>query len=201
MLKKLVTWSLVVAIIIGVFSLSYFFAIDKIGNKKALGNKENSSNVIEIQQDNPVEVEGVVSDDIISPEAMVKFIDNENKGNEILASISVKKLNVNTATELEKMYAKGRFKVEKVSKEEITLVKQKVDYEKNKYYIGLNQGNIAIYKTDQFGKRTEEDLGKTITIQRLINKAGDMELVNQILNDNAFYNSMDEVENRLEECI
>jgi len=198
MLKKLVTWSLVIAIIIGVFSLSYFFAIDQFGNKKALGNKENSSNVVEIQQDNPVEVEGVVSDDIISPEATVKFIDKENG---TLALISVKKLNVNTATELEKMFVKGKFKVEKVSKDEIILVKQKIDYEKNKYYIGLNQQNIVIYKTDEFGKRTEENLGKNISIKKLINKVGDMELVNQILNDSAIYNTMDEVEKRLEECI
>jgi len=198
MSKKIVTWSLIFAIIIGVFSLSYYFAINKYRSNKVLTEKDNDTN-IKTQDDNLGQSSSAVSNDIISPEAIVKFVVRENDKEETLATIELKKLNVSTRTQLEKLYSKGEYKIEKCTKDEIVLLKQNVSYLKNKYYIGIDQGDIAIFKTDDLGRRSKEEFAETKSIQSLIKKSGEIGFVNDILNDNVFYDTRNEVESRLED--
>ena len=198
MSKKIVTWSLIFAMIIGVFSLSYYFAINKYRDSKILSEKDNET-VAKNKKDNIGQSSTAASNDVISPDAVVKFVVMEDEKEEILASIEVKKLKVSTKTQLEKLYSKGGYKIDKCSKEEIVLLKENVSYIKNKYYIGIAQGDIAIFKTDDLGKRSKEEFSETKSIQSLIKKSDEISFVNDILNDNLVYDTIDQVESRLED--
>ena len=198
MTKKIVTFTLILAIIIGVFSISYYIAIDKYRAKKILTNKDNHT-AIEKQIDNLGQSSTAVSSDVISPAAKVKFVTKENGEEKTLATIEIRKINVSTKNQLEQLYSKGSYKIDKCSEDEIVLLKQEVSYLKNKYYIGIDDGDIAIFKTDDLGRRTKEEFDETKSIQSLVNKSGEISFVNDILNDNAFYDSRDKVEERLED--
>ncbi|QXE18475.1 hypothetical protein [Clostridium sp. 001] len=109
------------------------------------------------------------------------------------------KLAGKTKNEVENIYKTAGYKVNKFSAKEVVLVKEVDKYEPNKYVLGIKNGLIAIYKTDNQGNMFIENEKRDVTdIKTSKLKEEDIRLLTK--GDKYFEcNTRDEAESRLED--
>lgn len=109
------------------------------------------------------------------------------------------KLAGKTKSEVENIYKSAGYKVNKFSIKEVELVKEVDKYAPNKYVLGIKNGLIAIYKTDNQGNMFIENEKRDITdIKTNKLKQEDIKLLTK--GDKYFEcNTRDEAESRLED--
>ena len=109
------------------------------------------------------------------------------------------KLAGKTKNEVENIYKTAGYKVNKFGAKEVVLVKEVDKYEPNKYVLGIKNGLIAIYKTDNQGNMFIENEKRDVTdIKTSKLKEEDIRLLTK--GDKYFEcNTRDEAESRLED--
>jgi hypothetical protein len=109
------------------------------------------------------------------------------------------KLAGKTKNEVENIYKTAGYKVNKFGAKEVVLVKEVDKYEPNKYVLGIKNGLIAIYKTDNQGNMFIENEKRDVTdIKTSKLKEEDIRLLTK--GDKYFEcNTREEAESRLED--
>ncbi|AGY75507.1 hypothetical protein [Clostridium autoethanogenum] len=109
------------------------------------------------------------------------------------------KLAGKSKNEVENIYKTAGYKVNKFGTKEVVLVKEVDKYEPNKYVLGIKNGLIAIYKTDNQGNMFIENEKRDVTdIKTSKLKEEDIRLLTK--GDKYFEcNTRDEAESRLED--
>ncbi|ADK16429.1 MULTISPECIES: hypothetical protein [Clostridium] len=109
------------------------------------------------------------------------------------------KLAGKSKNEVENIYKTAGYKVNKFGAKEVVLVKEVDKYEPNKYVLGIKNGLIAIYKTDNQGNMFIENEKRDVTdIKTSKLKEEDIRLLTK--GDKYFEcNTRDEAESRLED--
>ncbi|AZV58148.1 hypothetical protein [Clostridium sp. AWRP] len=109
------------------------------------------------------------------------------------------KLAGKSKNEVENIYKTAGYKVDKFGAKEVVLVKEVDKYEPNKYVLGIKNGLIAIYKTDNQGNMFIENEKRDVTdIKTSKLKDEDIRLLTK--GDKYFEcNTRDEAESRLED--
>lgn len=112
---------------------------------------------------------------------------------------SAGKLAGKSKNEVENIYKTAGYKVNKFGAKEVVLVKEVDKYEPNKYVLGIKNGLIAIYKTDNQGNMFIENEKRDVTdIKTSKLKEEDIRLLTK--GDKYFEcNTRDEAESRLED--
>ncbi len=138
---------------------------------------------------------------LVSEKAKIIFKIKYNKSGELKTEKEelAGKLAGKSKNEVENIYKTVGYKVDKFGVKEVVLIKEVDKYEPNKYVLGIKNGLIAIYKTDNQGNMFIENEKRDVTdIKTSKLKEEDIRLLTK--GDKYFEcNTRDEAESRLED--
>lgn len=137
---------------------------------------------------------------IVSKDTKILLRTIYEKGGEIVdKDISSKEYKGKTKEELSKIFYKEGYELKQMVNNKIVLIKRENRYAPNKYVVGIKDGYIAIFKTDDKGREYIENENKDIT--NIKTKLLPKEDVNLLTNGNKDFqfDTREEAEGSLED--
>lgn len=196
--------------LIVVFNASFLLGMQKFKNYQT--KKSNPENIYEGDIDRAAvkDLNGISSTSdnaTVSEDAEVVFIlRNKNTNQSIIKSqgkVSESMIGKEKA-DIENLYKDEEYVLESMSSDKIVYVNevQGYKYDNNKYFLGINNGYLAIYHTDGNGNITVEDKNKSI---KNVKKISDLpkEFQEELLkgSSNLQYDSLYDAEGAYNDCI
>lgn len=162
MYKNNIKYALLGIILVAIFISSYLLSSSKIKNTKNINNASN----INLDRD----VSAPSSNEVIPNNATIIFqfkskkYSSANSDDDISSDIKIEKKEKNKyqgmkVSELEDKYSDKNYKVISVDKSKVVLQRE-ADYFPNSYVVGVSDGFIAIFKTDEDGNKKVQEISK-----------------------------------------
>lgn len=159
--KKKIRIIISLLLIICIFLFSYIFYITKykdsnISHEKTQVNKNTPTNAVSVQS--PVE-------STLSKNGKAVFKVKYKKSGEIRIEKEegIGSLVGKSKNEIEEAFKDEGYKVEQMNASQVSLIREEDQYSPNKYVLGIKDGFIAIFKTDNAGNMFIEDGKRDIT--------------------------------------
>lgn len=142
---------------------SVVVAIIAIGAGSTLW-KYTKNNNIKKEFSTSTNVNGQISNSVVNNDTKIILRTIYEKGGDIIdEKISSKEYKGKSKEEISKIFYKQGYELKQMANNKIVLIKKENRYAPNKYVLGIRDGYIAIFKTDNKGREYIENENKDIT--------------------------------------